>query len=56
MQRIGARMFAGFQMGFSCAAHIVARPTRSGNKAVCKDAVCSWCFVAKEQFIKWEAS
>lgn len=41
-QRIAACLFAGFQIGFSCAAHIVARPTRSDNKAVCKDAVCSW--------------
>jgi len=42
MQRIAACLFAGFQIGFSCAAHIVAHPTRSDNKAVCKDAVCSW--------------
>jgi hypothetical protein len=42
MQRIAACLFAGFQIGFSYAAHIVARPTRSDNKAVCKDAVCSW--------------
>ena len=40
MQRIAACLFAGFQIGFSCAAHIVARPTYSGNKVVCKDAVC----------------
>jgi hypothetical protein len=28
MQRIAACLFAGFQIGFSCAAHIVARPIR----------------------------
>jgi hypothetical protein len=31
-RRITARLFAGFQIGFSCAAHIVARPIRLGQQ------------------------